>query len=91
MDYTIVIIPVGIVCLAFIGLYFLLQSANKIFRALDDIEKRAKECNNKAGLTDLFEELKKISSKTWHHSMHSRVREISVLLHTKYEMLNAAV
>jgi len=80
-----------LVCLIMIGggysMYRIMKIAEKIFTTIRDIETRANATNDLTELEGLWDELITISKESFHKTTGARVKEVAVMLKTKYKVL----
>lgn len=70
------------------SMYWIFKTTRSIYHDINDIKKRAKATTSKKELEDLYEELKLVSKRSFHKEISSEIREVKVLLETKYEYLD---
>jgi hypothetical protein len=69
-------------------LIYLLRSAYKFNIEANEIEQLAKKATNKEEIYDIWHNrLTSLVDKSFHHTTHSRLRELAVMMRTRYELL----
>jgi hypothetical protein len=93
MDYKI-IYPI-LIYFIFIGItvmffWKLAKHSSVLNDELNAIKLKAQQAFKEEELQSVWEELKEVNKKCWHHTFGARVLEIKSILETKYSMLKKA-
>ena len=69
--------------LVMFGFLWLVRQGEKFYQQAYMIEKNAKQATTHEELEKCWDDLKTLNEKSFHHEMHSRIREIKTLITTK--------
>lgn len=89
-----VVLKLSVSISLFLGIPFTLlislqRSSTKFYKQCDELEEKVKKAETKWELEKIWaEDFKSIASKTVHHSMVSRLKEIKAMMTTKFEMFS---